>query len=210
MEFKKGSNILTSEGETAGTLKRVVLDPRSKKVAFLVIERGLLFTEDKLVPMDFVEKVNEAGVILHESKKAIEKLNKFEETHYVPLGGSGEDPDAYYWYPPLSGVTMGAYPLFPQPVYIEKTESNIPENYIALKEGARIITADGKHIGNIERIITDMKSDRVTHLVISSGLLLKEEKVVPAHWIRDVSEDEVHLSIDAAFADKLVHFEPDH
>jgi uncharacterized protein YrrD len=107
-------------------------------------------------------------------------------------------------------MNMGGYPLFPQPVYIEHTVTNIPENYVALKQGAKIITSDDQHVGNIERIITDMKNDRVTHLVISKGTLLKEEKVVPAHWISDVSEDEVHLSIDSDFVERrLSSFQPD-
>jgi uncharacterized protein YrrD len=207
MDFKKGSNIISSDGETVGSLKRVVLDPQSKKAGYLVIERGLLFTEDKLVPMDFVEKVTDEGVVLHEPKEALDKLNKFEVTEYIPLDSSGDDVEAYYWYPPLSGMNMGGgYPLFPQPAFIEHTESNIPENYVALKEGARVMSADDKEIGNITRIITDPANRRVTHLVISRGML-QEDKLVPAQWITDVSEDEVRLSIEARVAERLARFE---
>jgi hypothetical protein len=172
-----------------------------------VIERGLLFTEDKLVPMDFVKSMDDQGVHLSQPKEALDKLNQFEETHYLPLDRTGQDIDAYYWYPPLSGINMGGYPLFPQPVYIEHKETNVPENYVALRQGARVISSDGEHIGNIERFLLTQKNDQVTHLVISSGILLKEEKLVPAHWIRDASEEEVHLSVEAAFVDRLAKYQ---
>jgi uncharacterized protein YrrD len=211
MEFKQGAEVVSSEGETIGALRRVMLDPRTKKVAFLVVERGFFFSEDKVVPLDFVEKVTEDRVLLHESKQNLKELNTFEETHFVPLDPEGENVvQAYYWYPPLSGANMGGYSLFPQPVYIEKTERNIPENYVALREGARVIAVDGDHVGNIERIITDTRTNRATHLVISSGLLSREKKLIPAHWLGDVSDDEVHLSVESTFLDRLPEFQTDH
>jgi sporulation protein YlmC with PRC-barrel domain len=157
--------------------------------------------------MDFVEKVSDDQVILHEPKAALDELNEFEETHYLPLDENGEGLNAYYWNPPLAGLNTGPYPVFPHPVYIVKTTSNIPENYVALKEGARVITEDGEHAGNLERVITDTKTDQATHIVISSGFLLKENKLVPAHWIKDVTEDEVKLSIESGLLDRLVEYE---
>lgn len=206
MEFKRGAEVVSSEGESVGKLSRVVLDPRTRKVGYLIVERGVLFTEDKVVPMDFVEKVSEDKVHLNTSKEGLDRLDTFDETHYVPLDPAGDTVQAYYWYPPLSGATMGGYPLFPQPVFIERTERQFPENYVALKEGARVVTEDGEHIGNIERIITDSKTDRATHLVLSGGLL-KERRLIPTHWIRDVSEDEVRLSVEPGFLERLPLYE---
>ena len=100
----------------------------------------------------------------------------------------------------------GLYPSFPQPLYKRKTEKNYPENMVALKEDAKVIASDGERIGNIERMITDAKNEAVTHLVVSSGLLQKERKLVPTYWLTDVSEDEVHLSIDSHDFDRLPDF----
>lgn len=207
MEFNRGAEVLSSDGESVGKLSRVVLDPRTRKVGYLIVERGMLFTEDKVVPMDFVEGVREGKVHLNANKEGLDRLDTFDETHYVPLDPAGEEVQAYYWYPPLSGATMGGYPLFPQPVFIERTERQFPENYVALKEGARVATEDGEHLGNVERIITDAKSDRATHFVISSGGLLKERRLIPTHWIKDVSEDEVRLSVEPGFLERLPVYE---
>lgn len=198
--------MLSSDDETVGKLSRVVLDPRTRKVGYLIVERGTFFTEDKVVPMDIVEGVTEDQVRLKVNKEGLDHLDTFDETHYVPLDPAGEQVEADYWYPPLSGATMGGYPLFPQPVFIERTERQFPENYVALKEGARVVTEDGEHIGNIERVITDTKTDRATHLVLSGGLL-KDKRLVPTHWIKDVSEEEVRLSVEPGFLERLPRYD---
>ncbi len=210
MEFKRNSKVVASDGETVGTLRRVVIDPGTKELASLVIERGLLFTEDRLVPMDLVERVEEDRVVLKSSKKALENLNEFEETRYIPLNEDGEQLRAYYWNPPVHGLTDSPYPVYPHPIYVESTRPNIPENYVALKEGARVVTEDGKHAGNLERVLTDPKTDQVTHLVVSGGFLSGEKKLLPAYWIQSLDEDEIHLSVESRLFDKLVEYEPEH
>jgi sporulation protein YlmC with PRC-barrel domain len=84
MEFERGSEVFSSEGESIGRLRRVVIDPATKKVAALIVERGLLFTEEKLVPLTLVDRVEDDRVILSSSKAGLAELDRFEETHYVP------------------------------------------------------------------------------------------------------------------------------
>ncbi len=55
----------------------------------------------------------------------------------------------------------------------------------------------------MEQVLTDPLTNRVTHLVLSSGLLLKEKKLIPALWIREVGEEEIHLTVGSRFLEKL-------
>ncbi len=209
MEFKRGSSVVSSDGVKMGKLERVVIDPATKKVASLVIERGLLFPEDKLVPVDLVERGDDRQVILKSDRHALEDLNVFEETHYLPLNEEGEELEAYYWYPPVQGLTDSPYPVLPYPVYVESRRQNIPENYVALREGAHVMDEDGKHVGNLEQVITDPKTEQATHLVVSSGFLSREKKLLPAYWIKDVSENKIFLTVASRLFDRLVDFEPE-
>jgi uncharacterized protein YrrD len=61
------------------------------------------------------------------------------------------------------------------------------------KKGVKVISNDGQKIGILDCVITDPKNDCVTHLVISSGLLIKRKKLIPVYWLGDVFEDQVHL-----------------
>ena len=70
-------------------------------------------------------------------------------------------------------------------------------------EGARVVSSDGKHVGNVAEIIIDSATDVVTHIVISHGVLFKEKKLAPVAWITEVTESEVTLSVASDLLHKL-------
>jgi uncharacterized protein YrrD len=78
---------------------------------------------------------------------------------------------------------------------------------VALKEGAKVVAADGEHVGNVEELVTDSSTDRVSQVMISQGLLLKEKKLVPSNWIDTVAEDEVYLGVGSDTLNSLRSYE---
>jgi uncharacterized protein YrrD len=70
-------------------------------------------------------------------------------------------------------------------------------------EGAKVIAADDEKVGEIESLIANSKDKRITHFVISSGLLRKEHRIIPVHWLSTVREDEILLSVDSRFLERL-------
>lgn len=217
MRLKKGADVYSSQGEKLGTLERVVLDPETKEVTHLVIGKGFLFKTNKLVDMDMIDPTIEDKITLSSSKQQLENFQDFEETHYVDLEqsenpGSDELP-ASYWYPPINMVWWRAggtdNPIYypGMPAYVARTTQNIPEGTVALEEGAKVVSADRKHIGNIKQLIVDPQDNRVTHLVINEGVLFKERKLVPVTWISEIDESEVHLSVASDFLSRLPAYE---
>jgi sporulation protein YlmC with PRC-barrel domain len=95
-------------------------------------------------------------------------------------------------------------------VYIKETSrKNNLEDSIALKEGARVISNDEQLIGTIERVITIApEKERVTDLVVSQGLIWIEKKQVPVHWISNVTEDVVTLSVSSESIENLPEYQP--
>jgi len=215
MLFKKGVDVFSSDNEKIGTLDRVVMDPKTKEVTHIIVREGFLFTEDKVVPMDLIGSVTDERISLQGSKEHLDELPEYEETHYIPRDATvDDDMSTLYWNPPVyagGGYSgYGQYPVvYPQSLYIRRTEKNIPEGMVALAEGAKVLAEDGEHVGNIETLITDPKDERVTHLVISSGLLTKERKIIPSHWLGTVAEDEVHLAIDSRLLERLPEYRPE-
>ncbi len=140
--------------------------------------------------------------------------------------------DSYYYYPSIpmqAGGALYPYDLFSpyatrghtfseqvgvpitgardeEPPIIHRTEENIPEGTVSLKEGSKVYSSDGKHVGNIERVYLDSDSGQATHLVISKGILLKERKQIPVNWIDKIQENEVYLAVDAPFTGRLPDF----
>jgi uncharacterized protein YrrD len=215
VQFREGTNVFTSEGQKVGEVDRVVIDPETKEVTHVVVQKGFLLTTDKVVPVSLIGAATEDRVTLREDAGDLEALPEFEVKYYVPIGEAemhrklepGYVP-SFYLYPP-AGVswwnTPGGYPI---PPYVVETERHVPEGTVPLREGAEVVSIDGDHVGDVEAVLTDPEEDRATHLLISQGLLLKENKLVPTTWVSTVLEDEVHLMVGSDLLKRLAEYNP--
>jgi uncharacterized protein YrrD len=222
MQFQAGAKVVTANGEHVGKIDRVVLDPRTKEVTHVVVRKGLLLTTDKVVPVAMVARTTNEEVTLVSTVTDLDQLQDFQETHYVNVGedewglrrrrGSPEAPGrdipsrlqgpAMYWYPPTTVIAPGVagaatVPYYELPAVAAETRQNIPENTVALKEGAKVVSADGEAVGSVERVFAEGDTRRATHVLISQGVLFQKHKPIPADWIEEVTEDEVHLAVSA-------------
>ena len=188
-----------------GRVDRVVIDPRTKEATHIIVRTGLLFGEDKVIPIDQIVEAREDQVTLRKDLD-FESLPDFEEEHYIPLDddelpptfGPGQVPPMY-WYPFRYAHDFEDYFLRP---YIIETERNIPDRTVALKEGAKVTSADGEHVGRIERVFVDPDTDRVMTLLVSKGLLLKERMLIPGAWISGFGKQEVKLAVRSKLLEK--------
>jgi uncharacterized protein YrrD len=214
MQFKENASVFTAHGEQVGDIDRVVLDPRTKEVTHIVVRKGFLFTEDKVVSVDLIASATEDRVVLREDAGDLQHLPDFEVEHFVLLNEAEfartqarpDFPPPLYAYPPFYGTAYGttnAYPASPTRTHVTRMERNVPEDTVALEEGAQVISADGEHVGDVERVLTGPQADRATHFVISQGLLLKEKKLVPAIWVDSIYEDKVHLAVGSRLVEEL-------
>jgi hypothetical protein len=127
-------------------------------------------------------------------------------------GAPYENVEANYWYPPVSfQIQMPRAGLISEavPDQVSITETSLPEGRIAISEGARVVSADDKYIGNVEQVITNAESNTVTPFVVGKGLLLKEHKLVPESWITGVDDEKVRLSVEARLFDRLPDYNPE-
>ena len=245
MELREGTEVYTPNNDQVGRVTGFVLDPSTNEITHLIIQKGWLFAEDRVIPFDMVRSAGEDRVVLKDEIQDINQLPLYEETHFIrtrdagvqrrddpglpmdrPIGMStydetNRDPitetgtsrdvtpgyrpaPAYIWYPPSGyvGYPVGYYGW----PYMEKTR-NIPEGTVPLKEGTDVISSDDKHVGDVERVLVDPDLNRATHLIISQGLLFKDRKLVPAHWVRSAEEDKVHLSVSSEMLEDLPAYE---
>lgn len=245
LELREGAGVFTPSDKQVGKVNGFVLDPSTNEVTHIVVQKGWLFPEDKVVPFDMVTSTTEDKVVLKEEIADINELTPFEESHFIRTpdadisrGGDprygmddegglstydevsrdptiqtdvsrGGDPrrsalPVYLWYPPHGYV---GYPVgyFGWPRM--ETTRNIPEGTIPLKEGTDVMSSDGKHVGDVEHLFVEPDTNRATHFSITQGLLFKDRKLVPAHWVKSVGEDEVHLSVSSEVLEGLPSYE---
>jgi len=212
MHFVKGADVYTAKGEKIGTLNRVVIDAKTRDVTDLVVDRGLLNSE-KVIPVGLVHVEKDDKIMLRETNQGVDDFLYYETTHYVPIDpidAPYENIETSYWYPPahLQIPAGGALPRGMSD-YVPRTETSIPEGRIAISQGAQVVSADEKHIGNVEQVVADSEGNTVTHFVVGKGFLLKEHKLVPAFWVAKVAEDKIYLSVEARLFDRLPDYQPD-
>lgn len=215
MEIRAGVPVKTARDEVLGRVDRVVIEPWTLEITHIVVQKGFLFTNDKLVPFSWIASANEDEVTLKRDVTGIDDLPDFEETLYRPLNGTDTEVDPvrsaymarpYFWYPPVGGAPLGFpgdYGIPPARVEVEK---NIPEGTVALKEGADVYDKDEQKVGKVERIIADPDARQTTHFVLSSGVLFQDHKLIPIHWVRAMEEDSVHLEVGSRFLNRLPPF----
>jgi uncharacterized protein YrrD len=226
MRLKNGAAVLAANGDHLGEVDRVVMDPRTREVTHIVVRKGLFFPVDKVIPIELAASGDEEKVQLNVNVKDIDVFNDFRETEFIALDEDelmrDETTDytpgyalPLYWYPSISGAPyfgmpqMGP-PLIPPdgaPAYKQVTEENIPDHTVALKEGAKVITADGQHVGNLKQVQMRGQDTQATHFVIEKGLLFTHSKLIPTTWITEATEDEVHLSVRASLIERLPEYD---
>src|SRR5687767_10443263 len=186
MRLLKGTDVFTAAGEKIGSISRIVIDAKTRDVTDLVVERGALLSKDeKVIPVGLVDLEKEDRIMLRETNQNVDDFLDYETTHYVPVENAGapyENVEATYWYPPVNfQMQVPRVGLISEavPDQVAETETSIPEGRVAISEGAQVVSADDKHIGNVEQLIADSESNTVTHFVVGKGFLLKEHKLVP-------------------------------
>ncbi len=115
MQIKDGASVYGADGQEVGKVDRVVMDPRTNEITHLVVRKGWLFSEDRVVPIDLVEPASDERVLLRHDVQNLDDLPLFEETHYVARDageggaggrGAGMADEGVPGVPPV-GTTMG-------------------------------------------------------------------------------------------------------
>ena len=198
MLFQKNANVVDANGQQVGSLERVVLNPESKLVTDLVIRTGTLFNKsDKVIPVELIAETTENQIVLSRKAGELESFPPFEERYLIDVDDDTDQklvdaPPVVYGNPGFGPMVVPA----PGEQFVTQIDQNIPHGTVAMKEGAKVITADGKHVGNVERVLADASMDQVTNMEISKGIFTKEWRLIPMKWVKSMGEDEVRLRVN--------------
>jgi uncharacterized protein YrrD len=204
MQLNNNAAVFTADGQEAGHIDRVVLDPRTKEITDVIVRKGLLFPKDKVVPVEMIDSSSEDRVTLRHGVRDPDELPDYEETEYISLEDEDDVVATYppdhvqplYWYPyGLAGLHVQHPVSATQKPYVTRKEHHIPEGTVVVNEGAKVTSADGKYVGNVERVFFDPKTDHVTSFLVSKGLVLKEKMLIPAAWVIGFGEMEIKLAV---------------
>jgi sporulation protein YlmC with PRC-barrel domain len=80
IQLQKNAAVLTVDGQTVGSLNRVVVEPESRTLNAIVVRTGGLFNkEEKVVPISLVAETLEDQIRLNEKASDMDDFPPFEE-----------------------------------------------------------------------------------------------------------------------------------
>src|SRR5258706_12332701 len=117
MEFKQNVPIYAANREAVGHLDRVVVDTTTKAISHIVVQKGGLKKDSRVVPLSLIAEAEADRIILREEAGDLDGLQQFEEKQYAmsegATGGSGVVTQ------PRAGMP-GAVVSEPRPKYVKQ------------------------------------------------------------------------------------------
>ncbi len=66
MQFTEGAQVFTPDNKVVGKITHVVFNPVTKEATHVVVRRGWLFSEDKVIPLNWFTIAEPERAILNE------------------------------------------------------------------------------------------------------------------------------------------------
>jgi osmotically-inducible protein OsmY/sporulation protein YlmC with PRC-barrel domain len=205
--FRIGAPVLAQDGRV-GHLNKVVIDPHTRRVTHLVIHRLSVPAEDRVVPVELVERTTRERISLLLTSGEEARQPRYQEERFVspppdwkPLPGYSAT-DVRFWGLPYSGVTPPILPV------VEHTiRYGIAEREVVLKRGSKV-RARANLVGELDHLLLDPMRQELTHLVVRPSDQPQQRVIVPFEWIEDVRDGYVTLKSEREDLRQLQWYSP--
>ena len=205
MEFHFGARVRRKNGEHLGELTRVVYDPESLSVEFVVIQSVRLGERELSVPTTAIDDTDAEHLNINLTHEEFESLDVYSSSHNVapPPDRDYADVDEVDELAPGTEVPpVGAATGIESIAFIPIVEEDI---YIPTGDGVidrttEVWATDGL-VGTVRSVVTDDLDQRVRELVVRHGTVFSHEVTVPADVISSTRSGNIVLTVERAFVD---------
>lgn len=212
LELREGFHVHSAQGKDLGVVREFVVEPSTREFTHILVEKGVFFPDDRVIPVETIDHVEEDRIILGDQVDP-DTLPRFVREHYVPIDeetrGRLDVPTGYMWRYPTN--QMGPFPIYPSYPLAPTIPTPPPEEESALREELAtnaiidkrtpVISTNGEKVGSVSKVqIGD--DGRLSHLVVDLGFL-SDEKVLPAHWVESIESDGIRLAVSNTAVESL-------
>jgi len=176
-----------------GRLTQLVVDPIHETVTHIIVEPEHREGLGRLVPIERAEP-HDDRVELICTRAEFDQLQLAEAVRFLPgiegyFGGEADETMLWPYYGGNSTV----------PVAVD----TLPAGEVSVQRGEDVHAVDGR-VGEVEGLVMDASSHRVSHFVLKEGHLFGHKDVtVPLAAVSSVDEDGIRLSITKREVDDL-------
>jgi sporulation protein YlmC with PRC-barrel domain len=214
-ELRTDASVVTMDGHKVGTLTRFVLDGATKKLTHIVVDTGILrsgeplwkggwgLSHDRVVPLGVLRDATSDQVRLTMTAEEFRDLSvDYIEERFEPLPdlepGELDQSDLQK----LAAAMPGGIGQ-----YVVREVKALAADAVEVREDMPVWRMNPhQKIGEVERVIFDEASKRVTSLVIRRGFLLTRDVVLPIGELVEVLPHVIRVDLDDAALAGLVEF----
>ena len=177
-----------------GRLTRVVIDPSTDRVTALIVEKGFLQREDRVVPVMAVKSASDDQIVLGMHSSALHDFQEYREVDFrVPVErwdrGRYRPEQTRYAVSPYEGVAGSG--VVPSRRY--RFHEGVPFSLKVVGRGTMVRDADGS-LGEVDHVLVDCEGQYITHLVVRQGLF-SDYVIVPVDAIIEVDDAGILLTL---------------
>ena len=185
--------------EECGKLAHIVVDPTTRKVTEIVIEHGLPFLKhNRVLPFATIRSMMADAIHL-----AINSAEWDEYQEYREFDITKPDPASMIRRPGLR--TDGAID-YQGPMIHRHLRQGIPAERLILHAGSPI-KQHVSTVGQVDHLLIEPTTGRITHLALRRGLLQREHIVVPIDHFSLASDSHVELNAPLSLLEEFPHYQ---
>lgn len=184
MDIELGASVIGTDGKL-GCVEAIVVHPHPSRVTHLVVRHGVLWSTQKLVPIEALVRASHAEVEVRLTHAQFDALSDFLKQDFIESPPDGTfpsrqlTPPGFLWPSSLVGWYMPADAAPSSSVLAE----NLPSGEVSLKVGTEVFASDGR-VGHVEEVCFDPVSGRASSIVVRRGFFFHRDVALPVDWIR--------------------------
>jgi len=192
-KFVLGTHVYCRDGQ-CGKMYKIVIDPHTQRVTDLVVTKGFLQKQDRVLPLSVVETVDAQKIQLAISSQELDQYPEYRENEFmVPAPGwesyAGYAEENVLHWANYYGIPEYATPVVP--MIKQRAPEGIAANLEVIGRDTPVRNLDGT-VGRIDHVLVDPQNGEITHLVVRKGIL-PYQVVIPSSWIKHVDENRVFI-----------------
>lgn len=209
-EVRIGSSVECPDGR-AGTVKYVIVSPRTREVTHLIVERGFLLRQDVLVPVAAIATAEEGVVRLRLGAEELNALPRYHPEEHVAPHRTWRAPAGYARHEtrfalprPLAALRR----LAPARGGVGASAAAAAGPEAIPVAGTPVACRDGR-VGHLALVLLDPQTGRASQLVVRERGLFGREVIVPVDWAGELGRERIVLDVGREQLARLPVYRPD-
>ncbi len=193
MDLRIGAQVHFQDGR-GGKLVKVVVDPTTRRVTHLVVEKGFLQKEDRVLPVSLVERTTPEAIHLALASRELRRYPIYRELEFVEPAPDWEynryrRNQVVHWATYYGIVTVD--PIIPYVRY--RIHEGVPATQEVIGRGTPVRTLDGM-VGRLDHVLVHRETGEITHLVLRRGVF-NRRLVVPMSLVKEIDDEGIFLDL---------------